>query len=365
MYSLLAGFIFKVWFDIFFSKGEIWMRALVWTAPESMEIQKKEIPVPKHDEVLIEVEAVGICGSEIEGYLGHNSLRVPPLVMGHEFCGRIKETGTDVSSLTIGQKVVVNPLISCGTCDRCRRGLENLCDVRSIVGIHRAGAFAQYVVVPAANVHVVPDGLNAYRAALTEPLACSLRATRRALQDHPFAQVVVVGAGTIGLLSGMVSKILGASRLIVADTNPERLAGALQSGADGVVNPREEDAIGRIKELAGSGGVDVVIDAAGFQPTREMGIRLLNPGGTLMNIGLGIDETSLPINYTIRSEIQILGSFCYSRQDFYDSLKLLIEGKVTEEGWSEIRGMSDGNGAFADLVAGKVSNGKIFLNPNE
>lgn len=117
------------------------------------------------------------------------------------------------------------------------------------------------------------------------------------------------------------------------------------------------------EEAFGSKGVDVVIDAAGFQPTREAAVKLLNAGGTLMNIGLGIDETLLPINYTIRHEIEILGSFCYSRQDFQDAVDLLIAGKVTEIGWTEIRPLSEGFQAFAQLVAGEVTSGKIVLKP--
>lgn len=338
------------------------MKVLSWNAAETIAWEDRERPEPLPDEVLIRVEVVGICGSEIEGYLGHNSLRVPPLVMGHEFCGTVAKTGAEVTGLDIGRKAVVNPLLYCGRCDRCLKGLTQLCDHRRIIGIHRQGGFGEWVAVPRTAVVPVPDTLSSYAAALAEPLACSLRATRRALARHSLANVLVFGAGGIGLLCASVARILGAARIMVADTNDERLRMAANSGKlDATANPRREDLADKTKAVFGAKGVDVVIDAAGFQPTRESAMKLLNPGGTLMNIGLGIDSTSLPINHQIRQEIEIIASFCYTVQDFKDAVELLIAGKVTEAGWTEVRPLSEGGNAFADLVGGKVTSGKILL----
>ncbi len=340
------------------------MQALVWTAAENMEYTaSRDKPVAGEDEVLIRVEAVGICGSEIEGYLGHNSLRVPPLVMGHEFCGRIVELGGRAAGLGIGigQKAVVNPLRHCGACAACRKGNTQLCAVRRIVGIHSPGAFGEYVAVPAASVVPVPESLDPFRAALAEPLACSLRATRRAMQRHSFANVVVFGAGGIGILCAKTAKLLGAERVIMLDTQDERLSMAARVAADATINPRSADIKEEIGRIAGEKGVDVVIDAAGFQPTRSAAMSIVNAGGTVMNIGLGIDDTVLPINVQIRGEIELLGSFCYNERDFRDAVDLLINGSVTEEGWTEIRPLSAGAGAFRDLVGGRVKSGKIFL----
>ncbi|GAA3409507.1 galactitol-1-phosphate 5-dehydrogenase [Paenibacillus hodogayensis] len=339
------------------------MKALVWTGVETMELREMAQPACKPDEAVIRVEAVGICGSEIEGYLGHNSLRVPPLVMGHEFCGTIEELGEagGGSTLRVGQKVVVNPLTACGDCALCRRDLPQLCARRSLVGVHRPGAFGERVAVPRSAVVPVPDGISPLRAALAEPLACSLRATRRALERHPFASVLVFGAGGIGLLCAMTAKLLGASRVLIADTNDKRLELVAALGIGETANPRGQQLGERVRDVFGEAGVDVVIDAAGYQPTREAAMRLVRPGGTIMNIGLGIDETQLPINHLIRSEIEVLGSFCYSRQDFHDAVRLLAEGRIVETGWTEVRPLEAGGEAFADLVAGRVHVGKIFL----
>ncbi|KIL40363.1 alcohol dehydrogenase [Gordoniibacillus kamchatkensis] len=337
------------------------MKALMWTAPERMEFCEVEEPAILEGDVLLRVEAVGICGSEIEGYLGHNSLRVPPLVMGHEFCGIVERAGHQSQAKLIGQKAVVNPLLFCGKCPSCRKGLTNLCASRRIIGIHLPGAFAEYVAVPASAVVPVPERLNSFRAALAEPLACSLRAARRAMERHPFANVLVIGAGGIGLLCAMVAKLLGASLVMMADTNEMRLESASRCGVDYTFNPKNTALAEAVSSIAGEKGVDVVIDAAGFQSTRESALKIVNPGGTFMNIGLGVDDTSLRINHLIRNEIEILGSFCYTAQDFYESVQLLISGKIQEDGWTEIRSLRDGGAAFSDLVAGKVNSGKILL----
>ena len=232
---------------------------------------------------------------------------------------------------------------------------------RFIVGIHRPGAFAEYVVVPAANVLVLPDETDFQRAALTEPLACSLRAARRALDDHPLANIVVIGAGAIGILSAIACRLLGAVNVIVLDTNNARLDTVRRIGFDMAFNPNEGNLMANIVRACGEDAVDVVIDAVGFQPTRSVAIDLLHPGGTLMNIGLGIDDTVLPINRTIRSEIRILGSFCYDRHDFYEARSLLLSDQVTHEGWTETRSLSEGAHAFEQLVSGAVASGKIIL----
>jgi threonine dehydrogenase-like Zn-dependent dehydrogenase len=341
------------------------MKTAVWTAPESIVIEERSVPEPGTGEVRLRVEAVGICGSELEGYLGHNSLRVPPLVMGHEASGVVEAVGPGAGRYSVGQRAVINPLLFCGSCRSCLSGLTQLCVKRQIIGIHRPGAFAEYVVVPESAIVPISDGLSAERASLAEPLACSLRAARRAMERHPFSAVAVLGAGGIGILSAMVARILGASDVLVADTNEERLAMVRGLGFNLTANPKTESLEDAVRRHFAEKGIDVVIDAAGFQPTRESALRSVNPGGTFMNIGLGIDETRLPINHLIRSEIAVLGSFCYTARDFADAVDLLEQGKITEEGWTEICRLEDADRAFKLLVGGKVSSGKITMKLNE
>ena len=146
------------------------MRALVWTAPEKMEIQEQAEPTAAADEVVIRVAFAGICGSELSGFLGHNALRTPPLVMGHEFSGEIVEVGRDVTGLSEGDAVTVNPLTYCGLCRTCKMGLTQLCPERRLVGAHRPGAFAEYLSVPAFVTHRLPAGMSLRSGSLTEPV---------------------------------------------------------------------------------------------------------------------------------------------------------------------------------------------------
>ncbi|MFD1416706.1 zinc-dependent alcohol dehydrogenase [Oceanobacillus jeddahense] len=341
------------------------MKVLSWNGPKKMEIEEKQIPELKQNEVLIKVEAVGLCGSEIEGFLGHNSLRVPPLVMGHEFSGHIADIGESVTGVTKGTKVVVNPLLICGTCKQCRRGNETQCENRQIIGIHRSGAFAEYVAVPASAIVEVPEKLDSFAASLAEPLACTFRAVRRAMAAHTVPNILVYGAGAIGLLSSFVAKELGANKIIVADINEDRLQTLQEVGIENTLNNSKDDFEAKLEEIVDYKGIDVVIDAVGFQATRTQSAKVVNPGGMIMNVGLGIDETVVPINHYIRSEITILGSFCYSRQDFQDAVQLLVEEKVTPKGWTEVRTLEDGQQSFMDLVNGEVKNSKIFLDLNK
>ncbi|RKL65053.1 galactitol-1-phosphate 5-dehydrogenase [Salipaludibacillus neizhouensis] len=337
------------------------MKVLSWNGPKRIDVEDRPVPEIKRDEVLVKVDVVGICGSEIEGFLGHNSLRIPPLVMGHEFSGYVEKIGEEVTHLSEGTKVVVNPLINCGHCAKCRKGLENLCDERQIIGIHRPGAFAEFVAVPGSAVIEVPSTLDSYTASLAEPLACCLRASRRAVANHSFSNVLIYGAGAIGVLSAFVAKNLGASRVIVADINDDRLKTVREVGIKDTLNPNDENFEQNIKAIAGDKGIDVIIDAVGFLPTRKQAANLINTGGVIMNIGLGIDETPLPINNFIRSEVTVLGSFCYTKQDFYDAVQLLVDSKINIKGWTEVRKLDEGHQSFMDLIENKVEKSKIFL----
>ncbi|MBP3962490.1 zinc-dependent alcohol dehydrogenase [Paenibacillus lignilyticus] len=334
------------------------MKAVMWTGPEQMSFIDMALPEPKEQEVVIKVSHAGICGSDLEGYLGHNSLRHPPLLMGHEFAGEIIGAA---ASFALGERVVVNPLIHCGTCPRCVRAQYNLCDRRQIIGIHRPGAYAEQITVPAAQVVRIQDVLSYRRAALTEPLACSLRATRRAMATVPFGNVAVIGAGAIGLLCAFTARLLGAGKVFVLDNNPLRLELVSQMGFDGAVDSTSDSSLAAMKQATKGKGIDIVIDAAGFSVTRSLAKAIVNTGGTIMNIGLGSAESPLPINDMIRCETNVLGSFCYTPQDFADALELLSDGKVTEEGWTTEKPLEEGPRSFQRLVKGEIQYGKIIL----
>ncbi len=340
------------------------MESLVWLGPRAMEIQHSAIPEPGSGEVLMAVRTVGICGSELSGYLGQNSLRVPPLVMGHEAAGQVIQTsgGTfaDGSPARVGTRVTFNPLITCGECDRCRAGLTNLCRQRQLIGAHRPGAFAQFVAVPAKQCHPLPDNFSETIASLTEPLACSLRAVKQA-QVRPEQSLLILGAGPIGLFALIAAKAEGIQRVYVSDLSESRLKVAQQWGASETISVQERDVLTTIQKIT-PGGVDTVIDAVGASTTRAQAVQAVVPGGNVVFIGLHDETSSLAANYVVRQEITIRGSFSYDQSDFKRAFDLLTQGLLQQgTDWLEERLLANGPSSFAELVDGRVAATKIVL----
>lgn len=340
-------------------RGELILKALVWTGPRQMEIKEKEMPHLGSNELLIKVSKVGICGSELSGFLGENSLRIPPLIMGHEFSGVIADISNDVEDWKIGELITVNPLLSCRKCNFCLQGMRQLCPSRKIIGIHRPGAFAEYVAVPADACHRVSDEVL---GALVEPLACSVRANELAdirMNDN----VVVFGAGIIGLMALRVAELRGASMRIIVDTNPVRLEKAKLWGATHTVNPSQTDIKSEIMSFGG-GEIDKVIDAVGLPITRKQGIDIVRSNGTIVFVGLHHDETVIPGNVIVREEIQIKGSFCYSDMNFNTALSLINQNMISADPlWLNIRPIEEGKKSFEEQIEGTAVYPKILLTP--
>ena len=340
------------------------MQALVWLGPRDMVERAAPMPQLAPGEVLIAVATTGICGSELSGFLGHNSLRVPPLIMGHECAGKVVqgagETFATGDIAAVGTPITFNPLIACGTCDRCLAGRANLCRQRQLIGAHRPGAFAQYVAVPARQCYPLPDQLSLVAGSLVEPLACSIRAVALA-GVQPHERLLILGAGPIGLFALAAARTQGVEQIIISDVATQRLEIALRWGACEVINGRERDVVAFVREQY-PGGVDSVIDAVGATPVRTQAIRAVRPGGRVVLIGLHDEESVLPANYLIRQEITLAGSFAYTETDFTQAIDLLARGLVRPSGdWLEERPLRDGPAAFAELVDGKARAAKIVL----
>lgn len=324
------------------------MKTLTWTGPNVMTMQEAPKPSLSPGWVLLRVQASGICGSEISGYLGHNELRVPPLVMGHEFSGVVEELGAGVHSIQVGTLVTANPLVSCGTCRHCRAGERERCPDRKIIGINFPGSYAEYVAVPAAQCYAVEDPIL---GAMVEPLACALRAVNQAevsIGDH----TLVIGAGIIGLMTAKLLLKAGASRVVVADPNVTRRAAAKAFGATEAV-----------ANLDGLRDLDVVVDAVGLDQTRRDGMNVLVRGGTAVWIGLHENDTTLPGNALVRDETSIRGTFCYRDMDFITAVSLMNhgEGLPQTRDWLDVRPLDVGNAAFAEQATPTAPFAKIIL----
>ncbi len=340
------------------------MKVLVWHGPRNMTFEESSEPEPGPNEALLRVRAVGICGSEIEGYLGYNSLRVPPLIMGHEFSAEVVDLGpTDVASPPrIGQVVTVNPLISCGECVFCQSGLFHVCPNRKLIGAHRPGAFADYVVVPLSTIIPLPEALDPVLAALTEPFAVAIHGVELA---HLAANhgVVVWGAGSIGLLTICAARLAKPAHLIAVDTNPARLEGAIAAGATAALDAREGDTVAILRKMLSDVPHVVVLDAVGRSSTRQAATAVAGPAGSVVLLGLHDKETTFEVNALIRSEVMIQGSYGYTTPDVRRAVDLLAAGQVPRGPWLDVRPLSSGPDSFIELVDRPGTATKIVMVP--
>ena len=326
------------------------MRALVWHGPNQMSVDDIPDPAPKPGEAIVRSEAAGICGSEVEGYVGRMSNRVPPLVMGHEFAGTVVAVGEGMDRSWIGRRVAVNPIVGCGHCRYCTRGNRNLCPDRYLLGVGAPGGFAATAAVPERCLFEMPESMDARLGALVEPLANGVHAVRSGAPAGA-TTAVVIGAGTIGLACMQAALVHGFDLVTVLERHPTRRDHALRLGA--------HEAFAAADEL--KPGVDLVIDAAGADATRMLALDLLNPAGTAVFIGLHNDETALPWHRVIRGNHTIRGVFGYADADFQHALDWLAEGRAGIGDLKAVLPLDEGPAAFATLAEGPTDDIKVFL----
>ncbi len=338
------------------------MRVLNYPAFDQLEIREQDVASPKPDEVRLKVAACGVCGSELESFKNHSPRRPPPLVMGHEFCGTVAELGTDVTSVKIGARVVSNSLVPCGKCVRCTRGDTHLCAHRQIFGMHRPGAFAEYVNVPARCLIPWPENLPAEAASLAEPLANGIHIVNLT-KNYPAATVLVIGAGPIGLFSQQALQVLRGSKVYVADLSPERLAVAKKLGAAGVINSREQDPAKVLQELTGGEGADIVVDAVGASATKKTSLEALRPGGVTVWIGLHENTVTIDSYNVTLPEKQVLGTYAAKIEELAHALQLMASGQVDALSWVQRFPLEEGVTAFQRMLAAKGHDIKAVICP--
>ena len=297
------------------------MRALVYTAPGKVEMEQRPRPEPRQGEEEIAIEVAGVCGSDISGFLGHSALRRPPLVLGHELVGRRRD----------GRRVVANPLLSCGHCAACLSGLQNLCDSWKLLGLgNTPGTFAEYVALPATQIHEVPDSLTSEQAILNEPLANIVHLFRIASPQLLF-RLAIVGAGTMGALALLTGLRAGARDVLVADVNEQRLQTMRQLGASATVNAGDADGVANAQR---GGGYDLVIDASGSPAARQMAFDLCRPAGQVVLLGMAAQRSEVNFVASIRKEHRVVMSFAYTPVDFKRALDLLVAGEIDLTPWT-------------------------------
>ena len=333
-------------------QSEAEMKALVYTATREAELREEPEPEPLPGEALVRVEAVGICGSDMHAWHGHDPRRVPPLILGHEACGEVLEGAAS------GSRVVLNPLIACGACRDCREGRTNLCAKRDLIGLRRPGAFAERVAIPERNLIPVPEGMAADQAALTEPCATAWHAlalaARAGWRPLPECRALVIGGGSVGLLGALILKAWGAAEVRLAETNALRLRTASDAGLE---------AFDPIAAPAEAAGCELVFDAVGTTATRAAAIAAVRPGGVIAHVGLQDWAGDFDARTLTLSEITLIGAYTYTDADLRASLAALHDGRLGGLDWIEQRPLADGGQAFRDLDAGRSPAAKIVLTP--
>lgn len=324
------------------------MKALVYEGVEQVMCRDVADVVPRKGEHLIRVEAVGICGSDMHAYLGHDARRPAPLILGHEAAGVIIGGPRD------GTRVTINPLVTCGVCQACASGRENLCPERQIISMPpREGAFAQYVAMPDTNLIEVPDDVSLSRAALAEPLAVSWHAVRLAIEaSHPSMsrQALVIGGGAIGLAAALALQAMDITDVTIVEPNDLR-----------------RDFLGKHVSFdlvaAPAGEFPVIVDAVGYAATRALASAHALPGGVIAHVGLGEDAGGLDVRRMTLQEITFIGTYTYTTEDFRQTAQAIFDGRLGALDWIEQRALSEGTQAFRDLRSGVVAAPKIILDP--
>ncbi len=336
------------------------MRALVFKSAWEMAVEDREVPVPESGEALIQVIATGVCGSDLHGYTGHTGRRHPEQVMGHETVGRIAALGDPSSELQVGHVVVVNPAMSCGTCAACLVQEEQRCAHLRVIGVfpEKSAAFAEYFVAPIQNLIPLPEGTPEHLGALVEPLAVGWHAVRRA-RITPDDLVVVLGGGPIGQAVALAAIRLGLTSVIVSENLPSRRAllerlGVRAVSADEVVSVVKEMSVASV----------TVLDAVGSSDSVAQGLAITNPGGRLVLIGMSEPRLDIPSYEISVKEREILGTFCYSKEDFRSTVDWLGAHVETAELLIDaVEPLATGPQVFHELASHTRDASKILLAP--
>lgn len=289
----------------------------------SLRIEQRGVPSPRPGEVLVRVKSVGVCGSDIH-YFEHGRIAdfvvETPLVLGHEASGEVVAVGSGVDDLPVGTTVAMEPGVPCGTCGQCRAGRYNLCpDVRFFATPPIDGAFAEYVVLPRAFAHPVPEGISFDAAALIEPLSVGVWACQKG-QVRLGTRVLVTGAGPVGVMAALVARAHGASIVTISDVNPQRLARAAELGLD-TVDSREV-------HLPDSVEADVLLECSGSPVAIDQGIRSVVPAGRVVLVGMSASTmVELPVGVIQGRELWVTGTFRYAHA-YPTAIGLLTSGAI-------------------------------------
>ena len=306
------------------------MKAIKITAPGKLEMENAPLPDIDPGEVLLRVAYGGICGSDVHIYHGKNPRVKYPLIMGHEMSGVIADVGARCDkSWKTGDRVVVNPLISCGVCDPCRRGNVHVCERLGLIGIDTDGAFAEYVKAKPSQLIRIPEGMDMDLAALAEPFAVGVHAVNRSGMKVG-DRIVVLGGGPIGLMVALAARAAGAGMVAVGEVSQFRLEKAAKMGFE-TINPINQNTREKVLEMTGGIGADIVFEAAAAAPTSAQMTGLLRTRGTAVIVGVHRQPVNVDLQDVNLRELYILGTRVYTENDFKAAVNLMPGIRGLEE----------------------------------
>lgn len=343
------------------------MKALLLSEYKHLNIADLPRPTPGRREVLVEVAACGVCGSDVHGYDGASGRRIPPIVMGHEAAGTVAALGSEVSGFAQGDRVTFDSTVYCGECDFCRKGEVNLCDNRQVIGVScgeysRAGAFAEFVTVPAHILYKLPEDLSFPEAAMLEAVSVALHAVSLS-GSEPGRTALVIGAGMIGLLVLQAARAAGYSRLVLADLDDTRLRLGTDLGADEIVNTSSANLAQEISRLTEARGVDVVFEAVGRGDTVASAIDCVRKGGSVILVGNIAAQVSIPLQKVVTRQIRLQGS-CSSAGEYPEAMSLIASGRIKVKPLiSAVAPLAEGPSWFERLYVREPNLMKVVLDP--
>lgn len=348
------------------------MRAVRLHGPSDLRVDDVRVPDPQPGEVQIRNAFAGICGSDIHLFLDPASmidLEHPhpvtgstfPQILGHEFSGTISALGEGVAEFSQGQQVTVWPIYGCGRCVACRRDIPNVCRSISFHGVaSNGGGMAEFTTVPASAVFLLPDIIPLRVGALVEPLAVAWHAVERAAA-RPGQSVLIAGAGPIGIALAWALRARGVDRVVVSEPSAERRGAVQEMGVLEVIDPMTADLAARVSAITGGDGVDIFFDASGVGAAVTGGLSALAPRGRAVIVALHGRDLALDLNTLVMSEVEVLGSLAYSRQDFADVIRELAAHPLEELGWVQDVSLGDVERTIHELRSGRGEKSLVRL----
>jgi len=344
------------------------MKSLLLSAYNQLEVAEMPLPAVGAGEVLVRVEACGICGSDVHGYDGSSGRRIPPIVMGHEAAGTVAAIGLGVRGYAAGDRVTFDSTVYCGECVFCKRGDVNLCDNRQVIGVscgdyRRHGAFAEFVVVPQRILYRLPEGISFAEAALLEAASVALHAVRVSGAGGG-ETALVIGAGMIGLLTLQAARAAGCARVLIADVDTTRLKLAKQMGADEALHASGASLVDEVMKMTDGRGVDLSFEAVGRNETVAGAIDCTRKGGTVTLIGNIQPAVTLALQKVVTRQLRLQGS-CASAGEYPHAIELIAGGHIKVAPLiTAIAPLEEGPRWFERLHAHEPNLMKVILTPN-